>query len=47
VVLCKRNGEALREEIENAPCADFLSGESSDEQNILAFETVRAFHQPR
>lgn len=45
VVLCKRNGEVVREEIENVPCADFLSGESSDGQNILAFETVRNFRE--
>ena len=45
VVLCKRNGEVVREEIKDVRYADFLSGESSDEQKILASETVRAFHQ--
>jgi hypothetical protein len=45
VVLCKRNGEVVREKIENVPCADFLSGESSDGQNILASETVRNFRE--
>jgi hypothetical protein len=45
VVLCKRNGEVVREEIENVPCADFLSGESTDGQKILAFETVRNFRE--
>ena len=47
VVLFKSNGEVVREEIKDVRYADFLSGESSDEQNLLASETVRAFHQPR
>ena len=45
VVLCKRNGEVVREEIENVPCADFLSGESTDGQNILASDTVHNFRE--
>ena len=45
VVLCKRNGEVVREEIENVPCADFLSGESTDGQKIIASETVRNFRE--
>jgi hypothetical protein len=45
VVLCKRNGEVVREKTENVPCADFLSVESSDGQKILASEMVRKFYE--
>ena len=44
--LLRSVGGVVREEtIEDVRYADFLSGESSDEQNILAYKTIRAFPQ--